>query len=214
MVSDHVLPPFPPSILVVCKTCLMFFLFIFCYNIIYHISIKCRGNLEIKKIIIHKDYCNNNTQVHDIALLKLKKKVDLSMFPPACLAPKDANYTGNTASVYGWGREIETPAPPPCVNPLPPISPVLKETTQIILSNDECKQGSGLVPCCVDGISRECRVSMRDLFTDDMLCGIKSGTSSCQGDSGGPLTVEENGRHTLVGIVSWSFGCARVSIHK
>ena len=164
-------------------------------------------------MIAHQDYCDGKLFAHDIALLKLKQKVDLSMFPPACLAPKDGDYTGRTGSVYGWGREIETPAPLPCVNTVPPISPVLKETTQTILSNEECKKGSGTVPCCsLTGTVHLCNYSMKDQITNDMLCGYNSGTDACQGDSGGPFTVDEDGKHTLVGVVSWGFGCAWVSI--
>ena len=106
-------------------------------------------------MIAHQDYCDGKLFAHDIALLKLKQKVYLSIFLPACLAPKDGDYTGRTGSVYGWGREIETPAPLPCVNTVPPISPVLKETTQTILSKNECKQGSGMAPYCLIGISTE-----------------------------------------------------------
>merc|ERR1712210_156254 len=91
-----------------------------------------------------------------------------------------------------------------------PVSPVLKETSQTILSNSECRQGSGKRPCCLFGTSTECPFSMKYFFSDDMLCGVKSGAGFCQGDSGGPFTVEEeDGRHTLVGLVSWTAGCAR-----
>ena len=55
-------------------------------------------------------------------------------------------------------------------------------------------------------------VSYQDKIFDDMICAYKKGTDSCQGDSGGPLSVvEDGGRHTLVGVVSFGEGCARVS---
>ena len=175
-----------------------------------------RKNLKIERIITHKDYCIAHQNNHDIALLKLQERLDLSTYTPACLPEQDAKFTGRTASVYGWGNE-EAPTPPSCSItrfPDPPQSPVLRETKLTIIGNSECKQSSGTVPWCVVNpvTMGEKDVSYQDRIFDDMICAYKKGTDSCQGDSGGPLSVEEEGgRHTLVGVVSFGEGCARVS---
>ena len=179
-----------------------------------HLILLCRRNLEIEKIIIHEEYCLNHVHQHDMALLKLRENVDLAKYMPACLPPKDAVYTGKSASVYGWGQEEAAPGGrcSTTVHPEPPNSPVLRETTLTIISNNECEEGSGTVPVCVNPVAvREELRSHKGNITSDMICGYKKGTDACQGDSGGPITVEEGGRHTLVGVVSWGAGCARVS---
>ena len=56
-------------------------------------------------------------------------------------------------------------------------------------------------------------LSYAGLITEDMMCAKAPGKDSCQGDSGGPLTVKEGDQHSLVGVVSWSLGCAEVSKH-
>ena len=50
---------------------------------------------------MHEDYNNPNQLSNDIALLKLAESVDLNMFTPACMAAKDADYTGKNGRVYG-----------------------------------------------------------------------------------------------------------------
>ena len=168
--------------------------------------------MAVDEIIIHEKYCEKEKKdSHDIALLKLKEPLS-GKYMPACLPPRKTSHTGKIASVYGWGVTIDIPGRP-CEDPNngTSLSPVLRQTYTNIISNTECKKGRGqMLYCNENSQTAVADVAMEGLIGDQMLCTISPGRDSCQGDSGGPLTVEENGRHTLVGVVSWGWGCAKV----
>ena len=57
--------------------------------------------------IVHENYQSPQPYSNDIALLKLAEAVDLGTYAPACLAAKDADYTGQNGRVYGkYGTNI------------------------------------------------------------------------------------------------------------
>ena len=146
----------------------------------------------------------------------LKQSLD-STYMPACLAPENEDYTGRVGSTYGWGTIADTKLGA-CQGPEVArrwASPVLRMTTQTIISNRKCKKSTGLVYRCDP--STKTLVPHRAFYEGrvfgDMICAESPGRSPCQGDSGGAITVEENGKHILVGVTSWSRGCAKVNIH-
>merc|ERR1711899_325729 len=145
-------------------------------------------SIPVERVIKRSDYDSDNVN-NDIALLRLAQEVVFNdNIVPACLPSSTSQkYAGWDAVVSGWGTTSSGGR----------TSDVLKETRQTILANTaaECVQGAG-------GPGATASVP------ETKLCAYKQGTDSCQGDSGGPLVVMEDGRWTVVGVVSYGFGCA------
>jgi len=135
--------------------------------------------VKVSMIIKHESY-DKQTSNNDIALLKLAEEVDLNTYTPACLPKTADNYEGKNAWVYGWGT-IEYGGQ---------SATKLLEVEVPVVSNSVCQ------------------AAMQQQITDAMLCaGGQLNKDGCQGDSGGPLTVDDNGKHVLIGDVSFGNKC-------
>ncbi|XP_030843483.1 transmembrane protease serine 9 [Strongylocentrotus purpuratus] len=141
-----------------------------------------RQTFRAQKIIRHEGYKGNGNS-NDIALIKLDGLVQYNDYAsPACLATSRPS-NGVDAYVTGWGA-LRSGG----------ISPnQLYQVNVPIVSQEACEAAYG---------SRS--------IDETMICaGLKEGgKDSCQGDSGGPMVVKNQSGWTLVGVVSWGYGCA------
>uniref|UniRef100_A0A2P2HW09 Transmembrane protease serine 9-like n=1 Tax=Hirondellea gigas TaxID=1518452 RepID=A0A2P2HW09_9CRUS len=133
------------------------------------------------EVVVHPDYVQS-TNDNDIALLRIDA-IDWATNPkirPACLPDTDDQYTGQTATITGWGKTTHDGYS--TLN--------LLEVDIPIMSNAECGTSYRITP--------------------NMICaGVpEGGLDSCQGDSGGPMIVDDAGSYELVGIVSFGRRCA------
>jgi len=153
------------------------------------------GNRKVltpEQIFTHEQFGGDLTYANDIALIKLKEKVDLNTFTPACLPAKGTSFVGRTAYAYGWGSIFASG----------PSSTFLQDVALPVVSFETCK--STMDPAGAYTI------------LSGMLCaGGKAGEDGCQGDSGGPLTVpdETTGQHYLIGDTSWGYGCGQAGLY-
>merc|ERR1711910_165894 len=147
--------------------------------------------INVKKATMHPDY-NKKTMDNDIAVLELSEELTFTdKIKPACLpssASKD--FSGTASTISGWGGTIGYG--PRAPRPKQPQQCGLKETMVKVLAGSDSKC-SGVLGTSSSTIK---------------LCAWSKDTDTCQGDSGGPLTVPENGKYTLVGVVSYGWGCA------
>ena len=84
------------------------------------------------------------------------------------------------------------------------------------MENDQCKKAHGLVRRYVAELKKcvDSNETFQHKIEDEMICAEVVRTGACKGDSGGPFTVMEKGQHILLGVTSWSFGCAEVNVIK
>jgi trypsin len=140
--------------------------------------------IEAERIIIHREY-NRATQMHDIALIKLKSPPPGTSIPygdPTTVPP-----IGKKLEVTGWGATREGGSGSP----------------QLMVAE---------VPY-VDNATCNAKGAYKGKISAGMMCAgyaEKDRADACQGDSGGPLVWRKEGdQPILVGIVSFGDGCAR-----
>merc|ERR1711963_732970 len=154
----------------------------------------CGGTIVNKKFVITAAHCYNSRTVdNDIAVLELAEDLTFTdKIKPACLPSSETkDYSGSASTISGWGGTIGYGRNEQ--QPQQPKQCTLKETiVKLIASSD---------PMCskLPGLATSSKIK---------LCAFAKDTDTCQGDSGGPLTVPENGKYTLVGVVSYGWGCA------
>ncbi|KAG8189136.1 hypothetical protein JTE90_018430 [Oedothorax gibbosus] len=148
---------------------------------------------SVKRKVVNEGY-EPATYRHDIALLELSHPVVYRKhIVPICLPQDPArNLTGKVATVTGWGRTSYGRRTPPNV---------LQKVDVEVIGRDTCQEWLQIA-------------GRKETVYDTMICaGYKEGgKDSCQGDSGGPLTIRDDGRTTLIGLVSWGVGCARPNL--
>jgi len=146
--------------------------------------------INIEQMYIHEDFRKGHHMNNDIALVLLKTPVRYSPFiQPACLPSKDTAYTaGMNCTISGWGA----------VN------------SGSSLASFELRAGN--VPIQPNSVCTMPSVYGQSI-TDGMFCAgtLDKGVDACDGDSGGPLICENNGVHTLYGIISWGQHCGFIN---
>ncbi|XP_072944154.1 uncharacterized protein l(2)k05911 isoform X2 [Epargyreus clarus] len=140
---------------------------------------------KIKRVVRHRGF-DMRTLYNDVAILTLDQPITFTKnIRPVCLPGGSRAYAGLIATVIGWGSLREGGAQPS----------VLQEVSIPVWTNAECRLKYG--SAAPGGI------------VDHMLCAGKASMDSCSGDSGGPLMINEGGRWTQVGVVSWGIGCGK-----
>ncbi|XP_072949116.1 serine protease persephone-like isoform X2 [Epargyreus clarus] len=147
------------------------------------------SDIRIANIIVHPDR-KPVVKYHDIALIRLQRKVEYSaLLNPACLYTKD-DVPRDALTITGWGKSS--------VNK-DIRSPVLQKANVTAVSREECSAGYANWRRLPSGIG------------NGQLCaGDSHGlTDTCQGDSGGPLQAitARDGHYRVIGVTSFGRGC-------
>lgn len=142
---------------------------------------------RIEEKIIHENYKQQKTPMHDVALLRLDSNVRYSKtIRPICLPSVMGSYnlkTDTKLTVAGWGATQTMSSSP------------IKQKVSVSLADQKfCRQQYAKF-----GLSIE--------STHICAGGTVANQDSCRGDSGAPLMHYRNGVWVLEGIVSFGRRC-------
>ncbi|XP_023339711.1 trypsin alpha-3 [Eurytemora carolleeae] len=137
----------------------------------------------------HPRYQSSN-QDFDFSILRLCDPVTVSKgILPVCLPEgtgRGREYENIAATISGWGTTSSGGY----------LSRFLMEAQVRTMSNGECCGSRNKYSC--------------SQLTSRMICAANPNVDSCQGDSGGPMSSKgSTGVYTLIGVVSWGYGCAQ-----
>ncbi|XP_052785995.1 chymotrypsin B-like [Mya arenaria] len=154
-------------------------------------SIYTTNIVSTSHIYPHERFIGGQTNINDIALVKLSKRIDISgrYARPACLPQQSDSFTNDICTVSGWGATYYD------ANGHAPITNQLEYVNLRTISNNECSYYLG----------------SSHVHTSNICAGVTStgGQDACQGDSGGPLVCKRNGVWEIAGVVSWGDGCGQ-----
>ncbi|KAI9575744.1 hypothetical protein GQX74_015486 [Glossina fuscipes] len=136
--------------------------------------------VDVESFKSHEKFNFEETRVNDVAIIKLAQPVKQSSTIRYIKLADKKPVTGHPAIVSGWGSNCFLV----CA-----LSPNLMSIEVEFVDTKDCASTSY-------GYGMEIK--------ETMVCATAKGKSSCQGDSGGPLVADGQ----VVGIVSWSAGCA------
>ena len=148
-----------------------------------------RKSAQVEHVFIHKEYVRaTDSLIHDLVVIRLKNPLELNDYvQPVCLPDHWEKFSFEPEAlltVTGFGDITRFTA----------VSPDKLQKVNINWENLE-----------------KCKAKMPYVGDDHFCAGDLEGKKdACRGDSGGPLVYKNNqGVATLVGVVSFSYGCAR-----
>lgn len=139
--------------------------------------------VDAAQLSIHEGY-SSFTLHNDIGIIKLAKDIPFSKVaqPIAINEDHSRDLVGLKVEASGWGSLVSGGSTP---NDLYVVEmPVIAR--------------------------HESNYTTASNYNDDMMMIAGrpgEGKDTCQGDSGGPLVLREHGSASLVGVVSWGYGC-------
>jgi len=154
-----------------------------------------RKGVNVSENIPHPYYQDSLPNENDIALLRLSEPVDLDLYTPVCLPDMGADFTGMSGWLAGWGSNSSSWNNDTQKGEFTSPFKLMEKEMQIVGRKD----------CSSNWKNQD----FPRTITSGMICANSTtptgaeNAAQCSGDSGGPLTVEMDGKHILVGDVSF-----------